>query len=312
MIPSMRLRETRDIVARAIEAFKLVAMDPVQRGPGDPLVRVVNTHLARKALRELTTVSLGANIANQVRSLIVEPIITAQESVSSHEPTASALVSRLRALSTSLTQAMEIIDGVAPPTGGAQVLVKLPPEESLLATAAVLKDLDTAFNLLLARLNEPPLKVEGVDTGSVWMVLSAGTAAALNVVARTVEALGKLVDAIAHYRKQMAFIRSLDADTEIRKQQEALNQRMQEQLVESLARQLAASPTGEPPRAPDQELVRTYVLSLQTLQELSNRGAEIRLIAAAQGTGGAKETAAIGERAAPAALPPGGDPPQGT
>lgn len=312
MVARMRLREIGQTIATALPLLRAVQVEKIQvQHSGDVLGRITGNDGARRALDALATLPIGQSTLLVVGTLRNLPSVAVEGKgpVMPLAP-ATAIHKDFQDLVARLVPLLEAINAAAPISAGT-LLVKLPAVDSLDDTAKVLQAISRAFDQPLGRLNEAPLKVEGVDTGSMWLVLSTATASALDIARRLVEGLAKLVDSIRHYRTHMKFLESIKSEPEIRKQQEELNQKAQSLLIDSLARSLAEDPTGSQPRPVDPELVNTYVNSLKELQDLSNRGAEIRLLAAAQVLGAKKETAAVGEPAQPAQLPGGGTPSSG-
>jgi hypothetical protein len=305
MIGAMRIGETRNIAAGALRALEGLRPEGTNTGGPDPLVRIVGIEAAREALQRLRETNLGSEVRVLTTKLLEAPLLgtagvaTVQQSTWNHTASLRAPLMNI------LSPTVAALAAAAPPEPNGTILVKLPQVDNLDDTAKTLQSLSHAFDRPLGMLHESPVQMLGVDSGSTWLVLAARTAGALKFLQHLAEALGTLLKALAAYKTQMGHLQAIKAEMVLRQRQEALNAEAQEALVNRLAEELAVAPTGAERRPVNAELVSTLVHSLKTLQDLSQRGAEVRILAARGPDGPTAETRAVGAPAEPAQLPPG-------
>lgn len=304
MLAAMRILDTRDTINRAIALLANISGEQVTGVGGDPVMRIVIPSSLAGVLGELAEAPLGDEVRKRVSVLMKLPLLQTSGRVSAPSVHWQVFAEARQNLLLLLQPIVNALSSAATPVPDGGVLVKLPAVENLDDMAKVLSQLSRAFDQLLHRVNEPPLQTVGVESGSAWLVLAVRTLGAFNVLSTLMKALNIVLHAVTQFRAQTALFEELKVEAGHRKKQEELNREMQNALILRVGNELAENPTGREPRVPDQELIRICVESVKTLQELSTRGAEVRLLAIKNGPTVAPDVATLSAPPAPPAQIP--------
>lgn len=302
----MRLSEMIDVLDVTIRDLDRLGVEPIAGAGGeDPPQRLVGILAAKESLLNVAKLPLAASLEPSLSQLRANALLQRGDNSAVFAASQIQKLSAPRASLLAVLRPLRVgLASVAPPVGNERILLKLPVLSDLAETAKLLTQLSRAFDTPLGHINEHPLHIEGVESGSAYLLLAAGSAAALKFIANLVDALSKALDALSKYRAIETLSDAHKLDAGLRKEQEQLNQKAQGALIDRLASELAVNPTGDQPREHNPEFVQVLVQSIKDLQEISNKGAEIRLLAAAAGA--KSETKAVGGPQPPAAqLGPG-------
>lgn len=171
------------------------------------------------------------------------------------------------------TRVREVLKASVATTDPHTIAIKLPPSQSLEDLRRVIGDLQLAFERPVQLVLREHLRLEGLDRGSMWLMLAGSTVAVVKFT------FGILLAANHYMRKQAELDRYLEGTkavsglNEYAAAIEQANAKMMTALSESLTKQLVEG------KEVDGEAVNTTLNAIRTLAELRKQGLEMQLSA---------------------------------